>query len=133
MKHSFSSLLVTVKSGGLDGLFFWFVVVVVVFNHGKGSLRLLPQEAPMAAIVLTGLAFLLGWLAALEGWLCPTLRGEGTAKFFLWRVAPPALCMSSLGQAVTELGATFSLRLPLLLTGYSSELYDLCHSLVRAL
>lgn len=39
----------------------------------------------MAATVLTGfLAFLLWWLAALEGLLCPAqLREEGTAKVSL--------------------------------------------------
>lgn len=51
----------------------------------KGKLDvypLLPQEAPVAAAVLTGLlAFLLGWLAALEGRLCTDQpEGRGTAE-----------------------------------------------------
>jgi hypothetical protein len=55
-------------------IFFFFFFF---FWEGEaGCLPLLSQEAPVAVAVLTGLlAFLLGWLAALEGQLCPDRPG----------------------------------------------------------
>lgn len=59
------------------------------------------------------------------------LKEEGTVVFsFLLPVpgAPPALCMSSVGQAVTEVGASLGLRLPYcLLAGFLNSMTSVTH------
>lgn len=88
MRHGLPSLLVCVESGGLADFF--------SVKRKLDVYSLLPQEAPVAAAVLTGLLALLRWLAALEGLLhTDQPEGRGNRKGplpSLIPTAPPILC-----------------------------------------